>query len=88
MGLFASMQPSPKVAIESVGDPLNREGIVPSMPKAFGPEHWHSRAEEARTVAEILQNPEAKREMLELADLYEQIAKDAERQELGSSLRA
>jgi hypothetical protein len=54
-----------------------------SMAKAFGPDHWRSRAEEARTVAELL-NPDAKREMLEVAELYERVARTAEREESGS----
>lgn len=49
------------------------------MPTAFGtPEHWRERAEEARTVADGIIDPEAKRSMLEIAAHYEYIAKRAE----------
>jgi hypothetical protein len=57
------------------------------MAKAFGPAHWRSRAEEARTVAELLQNQDAKREMLEVAELYERVARTAEREEMELSHR-
>ena len=39
------------------------------------PEHWRTRAEEARTVAENLSNPELKRTMLRIASDYERLAK-------------
>ena len=41
------------------------------------PEHWRSRAEEARTVAEQLADPEAKRTMLRIATDYEKLAQHA-----------
>ena len=44
------------------------------------PEHWRSRAEEARSVAEQLSDPEAKRTMLRIATEYELLAEQAERQ--------
>jgi hypothetical protein len=43
------------------------------------PEHWRSRAEEARSVAEQLSDPEAKRTMLRIAGDYELLAEQAER---------
>jgi len=43
------------------------------------PEHWRSRAEEARSVAEQPSNPEAKRTMLRIAAEYELLAEQAER---------
>ena len=43
------------------------------------PEHWRSRAEEARSVAEQLSDPEAKRTMLRIAAEYELLAERAER---------
>ena len=46
----------------------------------FGtPEYWRGRGEEARFMAESLDDPEAKREMLEVAASYERIAARVER---------
>jgi hypothetical protein len=56
------------------------------MPKAFGPEHWMSRAEEARTMAESLSDPAAKRAMLDIAKSYEMLAKRAEAKAAGVEL--
>jgi hypothetical protein len=42
------------------------------------PEHWRSRAE-ARSVAEQLSDPEAKRTMLRIAAEYELLAEQTER---------
>jgi hypothetical protein len=42
------------------------------------PQHWRSRAEEARTVAEQLADPDAKRTMLRIAADYERLAENAE----------
>jgi hypothetical protein len=39
------------------------------------PEHWRSRAKEARALAELIIDPESKRGMLTIADEYEKIAK-------------
>jgi hypothetical protein len=45
------------------------------MPALFDdPEHWRSRAEEARVVAEQLSDPEAKRTMLRIATDYDRLA--------------
>lgn len=40
-------------------------------------EYWHSRAEEARAVAEMMTDPEAKRILLEIAESYARLAKGA-----------
>ena len=42
------------------------------------PKHWRERAEEARTFAEALDDPEAKRMMFEIARGYERLAQRAE----------
>jgi hypothetical protein len=42
------------------------------------PEHWRARAEEARTVAEQLTDPESKSTMLRIAGDYERLAEHAE----------
>ena len=44
------------------------------------PAHWHSRAQEARAVAERLKIPDAKRMMYEIASDFEHRAERAERQ--------
>ena len=42
------------------------------------PEHWYARAEKARTIAESLSDPEAKRTMESIAAEYELLARRAE----------
>jgi hypothetical protein len=38
------------------------------------PEHWWSRAEETRAIAEIHPDPEARQIMLQIAEGYDQLA--------------
>jgi len=40
-------------------------------------EHWRSRAEETRTIAELMNDPETKRIMLDIADGYARLAEGA-----------
>jgi hypothetical protein len=42
------------------------------------PEHWRGRAEEARSIAEQLTDPESKRTMLRIAGDYERLAEPAD----------
>ena len=42
------------------------------------PEHWRSRAEEARTLADQMSDDVSRRMMLKIADDYETLAKRAE----------
>jgi O-methyltransferase involved in polyketide biosynthesis len=39
--------------------------------------HWWSRAEETRTIAEIMNDPEAKRIMFDIAERYDRLAERA-----------
>jgi hypothetical protein len=43
------------------------------------PKHWQERAEEARSIAEQLSDPESKRMMLRIAEDYERLAAHAAR---------
>jgi hypothetical protein len=51
------------------------------MPKVpiNDPKHWRERAEEARTVADEMNDPDSKCKMFRMADDYEELAKRAER---------
>ena len=49
------------------------------MADAFGtPQHWRARAQEARAIAEQMDDPEARRTMLDIAERYEKIARHTE----------
>jgi hypothetical protein len=47
------------------------------------PKHWVDRAKEARAVAEQIDDPEAKRTMLGIADDYERLAQRAQERAAG-----
>jgi hypothetical protein len=49
------------------------------MSKISDPQYWRRRAEEARTLADELTDPEAKRKMLKIAEDYETLARRPER---------
>jgi len=44
------------------------------MPKVSDPQRWRRRAEEARTLADELTDPDAKCKMLKIAEDYETLA--------------
>ena len=47
--------------------------------------HWRDRAEEARTNAELMNDPEAKRMMVGIATGYDKLAKRAEERQLAAA---
>jgi hypothetical protein len=56
------------------------------MPASFinDPAHWRQRAEEARAVAEQMNEPQSKEAMLRIAKDYEHLAERAEQRAKGS----
>jgi hypothetical protein len=56
------------------------------MPASFinDPGHWRRRAEEARTIAEQMNDPHSKEAMLRIAKDYERLAERAEQRAKGS----
>jgi hypothetical protein len=47
------------------------------------PEHWRGRAEEARTIADQINDPVSRNMMFQIAEEYEKLAKRAETRLLG-----
>jgi hypothetical protein len=45
----------------------------------YNPAYWRARADEARAIADQMQEAEAKRMMLEVAETYDKLGADAER---------
>jgi hypothetical protein len=56
------------------------------MPASFinDPGHWRQRAEEARTIAEQMNEPQSKEAMLRIAKDYERLAERAEQRAKGA----
>jgi hypothetical protein len=49
-----------------------------SAPSYRDPQHWRDRAAEARAVAKLLKNPQARIEILNIAQSYERMAANAQ----------
>jgi hypothetical protein len=52
------------------------------------PEHWQERAEEARSIAEQMSDPDSKQMMLRIAEDYERLAVHARRRMKGSGAQS
>ena len=59
------------------------------MPQSYlhNPGYWRARAEEARGQANQMRDREAKQALIRIADIYDQLAKQAEATEMGSKPR-
>jgi len=69
--------------------PSLRSGAVSIMPSLYGtPEHWITRAKDARKMAENIDDPAAKQAMLGIAENYEKLAMRAEAREVGIGVAA
>jgi hypothetical protein len=51
-----------------------------SHPYINDPKYWHERAEEARSIAKLLDDPEANRQLLAIAASYDRLADHINRQ--------
>jgi hypothetical protein len=54
-----------------------------TVPLINDAKHWRERAEETRTMAERMSDPDAKQAMLRIAEEYEKVAKRAEARTIG-----
>jgi hypothetical protein len=50
-----------------------------ATPPHYTAEHWRERAEEARAHAEQMKSPDAKQALYKIAEIYDQLAEQAER---------
>lgn len=58
------------------------------MPAKLGAAHWRARADEARTLAEQMNDADAKWRMLRIATDYDKIAKRAESAQFGHGIES
>jgi hypothetical protein len=66
----------------SAGNPFGVAVLIPPMVHSLwkdDPKHWRLLAHDARAAADQLDDPDAKRTMLEIAEGYEQLASLAEK---------
>jgi hypothetical protein len=77
--------PIPPVSFRSHRFPMNR--FVPDS-LLDNPAHWQERAEEARSIAEQMSDPDSKRMMLRIAEDYERLAAHARRRMKGSAAQS
>jgi hypothetical protein len=56
------------------------------MPDRFPASHWRERAEEARTLAEQMEDADARRTMLDIANSYDNLAARAEARHAGKPI--
>jgi hypothetical protein len=77
--------PAPTVSFHSHPFPMNR--FVPDS-LLDNPAHWEERAEEARSIAEQMSDPDSKQMMLRIAEDYEQLAARARRRIEGSAAQS
>ena len=76
---------APTISFRSPRFPMNR--FVPDS-ILDNPAHWQDRAEEARSIAEQMSDPDSRRMMLRIAEDYERLAAHARRRMKGSAARS
>ena len=55
--------------------------MIEKQPQRRSPEDWRAMAEEARTMADGLTTEENRRQMLQIAENYERLAEQAQREQ-------